>query len=706
MRLGIYNFLVNRHPGIKNKYHAMHDHSTGLMRYVSHLYLLWMNFAYYVLFIHSIGKDDKSHIFEVKNLETKMSESEGYLKSNPKLSVDYFVSELSKHEVISFDIFDTLILRPFCQPTDLFYVLGSRLEFMDFTNIRMKAEWEARLIHKDELKSQGIEHIDYEVSLSDIWKRLHDITGLDAEWGMELEKELELDFCYANPFMKQVYDKLREMGKRIVITTDMYLPKDLLTQILEKNGYTDFEKIFVSNEYHKSKSDGKLFSVVKDYLGEKCDVIHVGDNLSSDVKMAKKAGFSVLHYPNVNADSLMYRAYDMSPIVGGAYRGLVNNRLYNGATPSPSMEYEFGYIYGGLFVLGYCSYIHDFCGKNGIDKVLFLSRDGDILHQVYQKMYPTCLVDEDYEYVYWSRKAATVLCFDLDRNDYYRRFLYHKINQGYSIRAILKSMELSSLASYIEAFCIGSSKADLIHEEGRKVVLHLDDELTTKNVHVLRTALDRLESEIRKVYENRDRCAKTYYSKKLSGYKKVLAVDIGWAGSGAIALRRLVRDKWQIPCKVFGMIAGSNTVYNAEPYQSETFFQTGVMNSYLFSMSHNRDLMKRHNPNMDYNVYWELLLSSPTRQFVGFCRKKDGSIGYDFGSFDENLDGICDIQKGILDFCSDYMEHFHSPIDSAYFEMYNISGRDAYAPMVVASSHHEKYLRVIERRFHLEPNVV
>ena len=85
----------------------------------------------------------------------------------------------------------------------------------------------------------------------------------------------------------------------------------------------------------------------------------------------------MFYYPNVNRNALLYRSYDMSAVVGGAYRGIVNNKLYNGTEQSP-MEYEYGYIYGGLFVLGYCNFIHTYAREHGIDKLLFLSRDGDI----------------------------------------------------------------------------------------------------------------------------------------------------------------------------------------------------------------------------------------------------------------------------------------------------------------------------------------
>ena len=172
-------------------------------------------------------------------------------------------------------------------------------------------------------------------------------------------------------------------------------------------------------------------------------------------------------------------------------------------------------------------------------------------------------------------------------------------------------------------------------------------------------------------------------------------MDIGWAGSGAMVFRHLVSYEWNIPCEIIGIIAGTNTVYNAEPNASESFLQSGKLVAYLYSQSHNRDLQKKHDPNKDYNVFWELLLSSPTPQFKGFYPE-----GPSFGSYDANPEGIREIQRGIFDFVKEYVTHFKN-----FPYMLRISGRDAYAPMLVAASHHEKYLKEMEKRFHLEINV-
>lgn len=73
-------------------------------------------------------------------------------------------------------------------------------------------------------------------------------------------------------------------------------------------------------------------------------------------------------------------------------------------------------------------------------------------------------------------------------------------------------------------------------------------------------------------------------------------------------------------------------------------------------------------------------MSSPTQQFDGFDLDESGEVRLKFGKYDKNLDGIREIQKGILDFASQYCRHFEQ-----FPYMFEISGRDAYAPMLVAA---------------------
>lgn len=722
MRMKIYNLLVNRHSGISDKYHRLHDNSGPVMKIISYIYLFFLNFCYYVLFCRFLGHLEDEKIYEEKRLITDKTESE--MRIAEGLSVQETVNILARYDIVSFDIFDTLIFRPFDEPTALFFLLGEKLGFMDFRRLRTEAEQDAR---QEKHKRTG----SYEVCLEDIWNKLEEKTGLSAKRGMELEMELERRYCYANPFMLQVFSRLADMGKRIIITSDMYLSREFLQSLLEEKGFAGIEKLYISNECDCSKHSGSLYDfILKDLNICRNQVVHIGDNERSDIKMAGKHGIVPCYYPNVHKKAMLFRAYDMSPIVGAAYRGIVDSYLYCGLEAF-SPEYEYGYIYGGLFAVGYCNFVHEYCRLQQTDKVLFLSRDGDILSRVYRMLYP----NENTEYVYWSRKAAVKLMASSDRYDYFRRFLDHKVNQKISLEKIFSSMELDPLLNDFLAGdagqpginclqdakdnfsagdagqpginCLQDAQDNLPAQSAeRRETLRKSDILTSGNLERVKKFLTDNWERVLACYQEEHEAARAYYKRVLEGCRKVAAVDIGWAGSGAIALKTLVGKVWNIPCNVTGIIAGTNTLHNFEPFASETFLQTGELVAYMYSMSHNRDLVKKHDPNKDYNVYWELLLSSPTRQFTGFGFKRDGAGNaaeepeLHFGKYDENQEGIREIQRGILDFAGQYLEHFG---DAPY--LFHISGRDAYAPMLAAAGHKEKYLKAIASRFALDIQV-
>lgn len=668
MRYRIYHFLVNRYPEIRERYHRMHDDATGLKVPLSWLYLLALNIRVRLPGGGLHGQENAVGITEEKHIPTGASESE--LAVSEVMRPGELAEFLAGYDVISFDVFDTLLFRPFSSPTDLFYFVGENLLFLNFKELRMRFEREARE-EKRSRYGQG------EVTLSEIWEKLSRETGISMEQGMQTELDCEEAFCYANPYMLSVYRLLQKQGKQIIAVSDMYLPSAFIKKLLKKAGYEGIEKVCVSCEYGAGKSDGTLFAKVKRELPDGVSVVHIGDNPHSDVKMAKKYGFNAYHYPNADRKTAAYRAMEMSPVVGGAYRGIVNHHLYNGIE-SYGMAYEYGYVYGGLFVLGYCSFIHRYCREQGVERLLFLSRDGDILKQAYELLYPGAQT----AYACWSRAAATKLMAQDNRYDYFRRFLFHKVNQGKTLRDIFHAMDLDML--------LGSLPDGLLES----------DFLDESNAGRIKRFLEEQWQKVLAVYGEQESAAREYYAQMLCGCKRACAVDIGWAGSGAMSLAYLVERKWNLPCRLTGIIAGTNTPHNEETEAGEAFLQSGRLVSYMYSSAQNRDLWKAHDPNRDYNIYWELLLASPTRQFLRFAVDGQGKTKLCFGDMDYNQEGICQIQKGILDFIREYEAHFKD-----YPYMNQISGRDAYAPMLAAAGEHERYLMKIKEMFDFKVGV-
>ena len=91
------------------------------------------------------------------------------------------------------------------------------------------------------------------------------------------------------------------MVKKIVFTSDMYLKKDTIENILRSKGITQFDEIYVSCEYGYGKRTGELLRrVVSDLNVDAKHVIHVGDNRDADINGGKLAGVCTFYYPKIS----------------------------------------------------------------------------------------------------------------------------------------------------------------------------------------------------------------------------------------------------------------------------------------------------------------------------------------------------------------------------------------------------------------------
>lgn len=573
-------------------------------------------------------------------------------------SPEQLAARLAAYDVVTFDVFDTLLLRPLARPEDAFYLLGARLGYPDLRRLRIQAEEEAR--RRKELAAGS-----REVTLEEIWAVLAPETGLSPEEGMAAERRLEFDLCRANPYFLPVVAALRRQGKTLAVLSDMYLEEETVTALLDRCSFGTFDACLVSGERGSSKSGGGLYRLARKLLGPGRACAHVGDDPWADQRQAEAAGWAAFPYKNVHQAGAPYRAEDMSPIVGSLYRGLVNMRLHNG-TELHSRAWEYGYVYGGLFAVGYCRFVERLRRELGADRLLFLSRDGAVLLRVYQRLYPA--EGERAVYARWSRLAAAKITADRFRGECFRRFLTHKAGQGFSLGQVLESMELAPL---LPGLCgaLGAGPGT---------------ELTHKNAPLVKSYLVERWDQVLACYEGCRQAGGAYYRTLLAGCQKALAVDIGWAGSGAVMLDWAVNRLWGLECPVFGAVAGANSRRSPEWDAMEPFWLTGRVRSYLYSSGENRDLWQSHDPGAGHNLFWELLLGAPEGNLTGF-----GPKGPILGPPPPHAETIRAIHRGILDFTGDFLA-----LEARLGLTLPISGRDAYAPMaLVCSENNEEFRR-------------
>lgn len=582
-----------------------------------------------------------------------VSESETFRRSKPY----HFVLDILKYDVISFDIFDTLLLRPFQKPTDVFNIIGKRLDypavFTGFVKGRIDSEKQARNLREQTTGNR-------EINIYEIYEQMSQKMGVDKELGVKTEIETEADYLFANPYMKVVFDILRSQGKTIVLTSDMYIPGEIMEKLVRKNGYDGFEKVYVSCDYRCNKISGELYRrVINDYPDKK--IVHIGDNPKADIDGAKKAGLDTRYYRNVNDIGNDYRGSWMSELTGSAYSGLVNAYIHNGLNEYPFF-YEYGFIYGGIYILGFCEWIEKRAKEENIDKVIFLSRDGDIYQKVYNKYYGTIPTD----YIFWSRFANLKYLIEINQDAFIDRVINQKAlgTLDVELGSIFKSMSIQ----------VDEKK---LKEYG----LYLDSILSSYN----RGAVEHF------IRDNWDSISKSYEEEKLlvledvklllGDAKRIAVIDVGWTASGPLGFKTFVDehvpDKYEIKCWMAGGAGGYGSGNSVLP-----FYMDGSVESYLFSPFHNKRNAQIHtteNVAVTNNAVFELFTQAQYPSFRG--RNRDGGYEFDIPE-NENFKIIGQIQKGIMDFCELYRKTFAK---DKY--LYYISGFDAYRPFAYLAFH-------------------
>lgn len=194
---------------------------------------------------------------------------------------------IKKYKIISFDIFDTLVLRNVEKPTDLFYLVENQMEgnnAFGFHNKRIQAEKIAR----QKLSPR-------EVNIDDIYDYL-DINDNNLKENLKAKEiELELASCYANKKIKKFYDRAIENGNEVIIISDMYLPQEVIQAMLGQCGIYGYKKLYVSNSFNANKITGKLFEIAISELGvPKKNIVHLGDSIKADFLGAHKAGIKAV----------------------------------------------------------------------------------------------------------------------------------------------------------------------------------------------------------------------------------------------------------------------------------------------------------------------------------------------------------------------------------------------------------------------------
>ncbi|MCR4633421.1 MAG: hypothetical protein K5648_04785 [Erysipelotrichaceae bacterium] len=323
------------------------------------------------------------------------SSENGFSAETVDLSYERYFEKIAQKKTVSFDVFDTLVIRPFVNAEEIFDHLEKVFGLNGFSKARKKAEAEARRT------------LNKEVGLDEIYGFLDD----PYRSLKDKEIETEISFCHRNPLMVPVYEKAKELNKRMIAVSDMYLSREVVGKILENSGFV-MDEIYVSCEYDKTKGSGELYSFVCEKEKTSPDeMVHFGDNYVSDYSEAVNFGIDAFQTPKITDHILSqerYRSYlkyyqrDDS-LASSAHIAQISEH-FSSEEDEPFFT-KIAYALGGPLALSYLSFVCEEAKKDRIDQLLFVSRDGYCLKEVYEKyFFKDCGISCAYAYL--SRAAV------------------------------------------------------------------------------------------------------------------------------------------------------------------------------------------------------------------------------------------------------------------------------------------------------------
>jgi FMN phosphatase YigB (HAD superfamily) len=320
-------------------------------------------------------------------------------------------------KVVAFDIFDSLLIRPLLHPETTKAIVARRAGFSgDFVSLRASAESMARTRHGRDI---GLNEIYSELSKliqlpDDTVKRLR-----------ELEEEVERGAMMPRPDAISLMRHALACGKRVILLSDTFLPRSLIEPVLAENGIKDYGALYLSCDVGVRKDSGALYRLVLDKEGISPDaLLMVGDNEHADLQIPMDLGIRTCHLlrpvelaravprfarvlERVRREGSLDEQITLGLVAQRLFKPLFYDRLDSSSLIRDGAE-GIGYAIVGPIIFGYVQWLAARAKKDAIGKLYFLSREGQILKDVYDRMSEDMPGAVPSQYLVLSRRTVTV----------------------------------------------------------------------------------------------------------------------------------------------------------------------------------------------------------------------------------------------------------------------------------------------------------
>jgi len=447
----------------------------------------------------------------------------------PKINIDQIKRIIDHYNIVSFDIFDTLIKRDVQSEHDVFdlterlYNQNRDVKIQDYRSVRKRAEDNARVYTKKE------EITVEELRMSLVGEK--DEKGIritDAMAGdlIDCERAIENKICVRNENIYPLYQYCIEKRKRILITSDMYWEKTFLEELLKNCEINNYSAIYVSSECGKQKRTGSLFGFVveKENVQPK-SILHIGDNKKSDFLAARKAGLRAISIPKTDDNTIYAKKVKENTLEWECCEKFISNRIKTIDKKNERIGYE---VYGPL-LYSFSRWLSERldCNKT----TLFFARDCYVVKPAFEQY--TGVHSERNVYFLGSRRSLI-------------------------IPALKDGADLARITTLIKSEARKMTVSDLLKKLGvditeygerlKKFGLLEDTILDRDNLFENKGFVDFYESIRGDIETNatEEYNAFVSYWASLNCTNELQVVDIGWRGTMQYCLENLVGKEYSI----------------------------------------------------------------------------------------------------------------------------------------------------------------
>lgn len=322
-------------------------------------------------------------IAALSDKDTRYEQNEYWKSSYQELK-----DKIDKADIVSFDIFDTLIMRKVFSPEDVFRLLGEKVR------AELKLDCEIASI-----RAQAAQCGAY-ATINEIYgyiKKCTNLTDKNISDIMKMEKDTDIDLCIVRRDIADLYEYCLTCGKEVYFISDMYYTIQDIKRILDKCGVTvpDDEHIWISCEKKADKVSGSLWEKYFKLVGKGNKCLHIGDNKTCDVKNPVRYGidsYYVMGAKDMLMNSSMAElASDVNTVSDSICLGLVASKLFNSpfalCSTKGKVSFDdsesYGYCVYGPLLEKFLIWLYYKSRKDEIDKLLFFARDGYFLEKDY-----------------------------------------------------------------------------------------------------------------------------------------------------------------------------------------------------------------------------------------------------------------------------------------------------------------------------------